>query len=67
MSISQKRAEELHSRGEQDRSNDKPSSRPHGIKSELTTWSKYGCEKNRKENEIYKAGYDNTDYQLDNS
>ena len=67
MSISQKRANELDRRGAKDASNGKAADRPHGIKSDLTTWTKSGMEKNREENEIYRAGYDNTKSQIEKS
>jgi len=67
MSISQKRANELDRRGADDASKGKQMNSPHGIMSDLTTWTQSSMEKNRTENEIYRAGYTNTDNQIKKS
>ena len=48
--------EHYHNKGQEDAHN-RDYDRPHGLGSEITTWSSSGMEKNSEENRAYDDGY----------
>lgn len=56
-----------HNRGQSERGEGKPYSKPHGVFDELTTWSTDRMQQHTADNDAYDKGWDHTDEQLKNA